>query len=149
VRWAGVGVDPTIAATVSLAGPFFGFIAGLIAYGVFLQTHQGVWLGVAQFTAFLNLLNLIPVWIFDGARAMTAVAKQERIAIAVVSFALALLLHSVVAAVVGVATLCRLASRDFPSASKQRIAYTFIALVIATAYLDWFCTQQRLLLFGR
>lgn len=148
VRWAGVGVDVNIAAIVALAGPFFGFIAGLISFGIYLQTGTGVWLGVAQFTAWLNLLNLIPVWIFDGSRAMAAIGRQERIAITVVSFALAFLLHSWVAAFVGAATIYRIVKRDYPSQARQRIAYAYIGLVLATTFLSWFCIQERDARFG-
>jgi Zn-dependent protease len=148
VRWGGVGMDVNIVAIVALAGPFFGFIAGLISYGVYLQTGRGVWLGVAEFTAWLNLLNLIPVWIFDGARAMSAIGKQERIAIAVVSILLAVLLHTWLPAFVAGATIFRLISRDFPSQPRQRVAYAYIGLVLATSFLSWFCIHQKQLRFG-
>lgn len=148
VRWGGVGVDVSTAAIVALAGPFFGCIAGLIAYGIYIQTGAGVWLGVAQFTAWLNLLNLIPVWIFDGARAMSAIGKQERIAIAVVGFAVAFLLHTWIPAIIGVATIVRVIRRDFPTQTRHRIAYAYIALVLGTAFLSWFCLQRQQDRFG-
>jgi Zn-dependent protease len=85
VRWNGAGVEPGIRAQISLAGPFFGFLSGLIAYGIFLSTGQAVWLAVAQFAGWINLLNLIPVFIFDGASAMNALGSQGRMAILLVS----------------------------------------------------------------
>ncbi len=136
VRWGGIGVDVTTAALVALAGPLFGVLAGLASYGIYLKTGAGVWLGVAQFTAWLNLLNLIPIWIFDGARAMMAIGKQERIAICAVAFVLAFILHSWLPAIVGGVTLIRIFSRDFPSESRHRVAYGYIGLVIATAFLS-------------
>jgi Zn-dependent protease/uncharacterized Zn finger protein (UPF0148 family) len=147
VRWRGANVDPAIAANISLAGPFFGFLSGLIAYGIFLQTGQGVWLALAQFAAWLNLLNLIPVWIFDGASAMNAIGKQERVAILIIGVVLAYILHSWLLVFVAIATGFRIMRRDFPAQSRQKIAYYYVALILATGFLDWFCKNQALLLF--
>jgi Zn-dependent protease len=142
VRWRGQNVDPAITSQISLAGPLFGFFSGLIAYGVFLQTGYGVWLGVAQFAGWLNLLNLIPVWIFDGSTAMNALGKQERIAITVVSVALFAILRDFLFLAVAAATLYRIWKRDFPAQSKQGIAYYYIALIAANGFLSWFCINQ-------
>lgn len=142
VRWSGRNVDPGITGQISLAGPLFGFVSGLIAYFVFLQTGYGVWLGVAQFAGWLNLLNLIPIWIFDGSTALNAVGKQERIAIVAVSVALFFILGSWLFLGVAAATLYRLWKRDFPAQSKQFIAYYYIALIAANGFLSWFCINE-------
>ncbi|MDQ2949148.1 MAG: site-2 protease family protein [Acidobacteriota bacterium] len=142
VRWRGQNVDPGITGQISLAGPLFGFISGLIAYVVFLQTGYGVWLGVAQFAGWLNLLNLIPVWIFDGSTAMNAIGKQERIAITAVSVVLFVILKDFVFLGVAAGTLYRLWKRDFPAQSKQGIAYYYIALITANGFLSWFCINE-------
>src|SRR5947209_13653774 len=93
VKWNGSNVDPGVRAQISLAGPLFGLISGLISYGLFLSTGHGVWLAVAHFAGWINLLNLIPVSIFDGGSAMTALGRQERMAIIAVSAIMFLLLH--------------------------------------------------------
>jgi Zn-dependent protease len=147
VRWRGQNVDPGISSQISLAGPLFGFLSGLIAYVVFLQTGHGVWLGVAQFAGWLNLLNLIPVWIFDGSTAMNAVGKQERIAITAVSVALFAILKDILFLAVAAATLYRLWKRDFPAQSKQGIAYYYIALIAANGFLSWFCINEMRRMF--
>ncbi|MBV9267255.1 MAG: hypothetical protein JO061_13880 [Acidobacteriaceae bacterium] len=149
VRWRGANVDPGVAAIISLAGPFFGFLSGLLAYGLFLQTHNGVWLALAQFAAWLNLLNLIPVWIFDGASAMNAIGKQERVAILIVSLILAYVLHSYLLLFVALATGYRLMRRDFPAEPRQKIAYYFVALMIGTGFLSWYCINQQHSMFPR
>ena len=51
VKWNGAGVDPGVRAQISLAGPLFGFLSGLIAYGLFLSTGHGVWLAVRKLRA--------------------------------------------------------------------------------------------------
>ncbi len=68
-----------------LAGPLLGLLSGLISYGLFLATGHGVWFAVAQFAGWLNLLNLIPVFIFDGAPAMSALGAQGRLAVMLVT----------------------------------------------------------------
>ncbi|MBV9084538.1 MAG: site-2 protease family protein, partial [Acidobacteriaceae bacterium] len=88
VKWNGANVDPGVRAQISLAGPLFGLISGLIAYGLFLSTGHAVWLAVAHFAGWINLLNLIPVAIFDGSSGMTALGRQERLGVLVVCVAM-------------------------------------------------------------
>ena len=42
-----------------------------------IATHQMVWLAVAQFAGWLNLINLIPVGIFDGGAALSALGRSN------------------------------------------------------------------------
>jgi Zn-dependent protease len=83
VRWSAVGVNADTRALVSLAGPLAGAIgAGLCAL-IWMQTRDGLWMGLASFSAFINLMNLIPVWTLDGAQAMVAINRAGRIGIAI------------------------------------------------------------------
>jgi len=147
VKWNGAGVDPGVRAQISLAGPLFGFLSGLMAYGVFLSTGRGVWLAVAQFAGWLNLLNLIPVLIFDGGSAMNALGKQGRWAVLAVSLALWIILHEYLFLFVALGTGYRIWKRDFPAEPKQGIAYYFIALIVANGFLSWYCLNQARLVF--
>jgi Zn-dependent protease len=149
VKWQGANVDPGIRATISLAGPLFGFLSGLIAYGIFLSTHQGVWLAVAQFAGWLNLINLIPVSIFDGGSAMNALGKQHRIAVMVSCLALAFVLQEYAFLFVALGAGYRLYKRDFPATSRQGVAYGFIALAAANGFLSWFCENEARMVFAR
>ncbi len=149
VKWNGVNVDAGVRAQISLAGPFFGFLSGLIAYGLFLSTHQGVWLAVAQFAGWLNLINLIPVSIFDGGSAMNALGQQHRLALLGVCVALAFVLHEYAFLFVAAGTGYRLWKRDFPAEPRQGIAYAFVALAVANGFLSWFCSNQAKILFAR
>lgn len=149
VKWNGAGVDPGVRAQISLAGPLFGFFSGVIAYGFFLSTHQAVWLAVAQFAGWLNLLNLIPVLIFDGGSAMYAVGKQGRFAILLVSLAMFAILHEYVFLFVALGTGYRIWKRDYPQDAKQGIAYYFIALIAANGFLSWYCLNQIRLLVAQ
>jgi Zn-dependent protease len=83
VRWNAAGVTPDTRALVSLAGPLAGTIGAVCCALVWLQTQQGLWIGLASFSAFINLMNLIPVWTLDGGQAMVAINRPGRIGIAI------------------------------------------------------------------
>jgi Zn-dependent protease len=148
VKWNGANVDPGVRAQISLAGPLFGLISGLVSYGVFLSTGQGVWLAVAHFAGWLNLLNLIPVSIFDGGSAMNALGRQERMAVLGVSLVMFLLLHDFLFLLVGAGTGYRIWKRDFPMQPRQGIGVYFVALVLANGFLSWFSLEQARQVFA-
>jgi Zn-dependent protease len=147
VRWNGADVDPSVRAQISLAGPLFGFLSGLIAYGIFLSTGQPVWLALAHFAGWVNLLNLIPVFIFDGSSAMVALGLQGRLAVLLVSIVLFFMLNEYLFLFIAIATAVRIYRRDFPAEPRQGIAYYFVALIIANGFLSWFSMNQARLLF--
>ncbi len=149
VKWHGANVDAGLRAQISLAGPLFGFLSGLIAYGIFLNTHQGVWLAVAQFAGWLNLINLIPVSIFDGGAAMNALGRQHRLALAAICIVLGFLLHEYAFLFVAAGAGYRVYKRDFPAKPYQGVAYAFTALVVANGLLAWFCSTQARVLFAQ
>jgi Zn-dependent protease len=149
VKWNAPNVDPGVRAQISLAGPLFGWVSGLIAYGIFLSTGHAVWLALAHVAGWLNLLNLIPVLIFDGASAMTALGAQGRLAVLLASVVLFFMLKEYVLLFLAIATAYRLYKRDFPVEPKQGIAYYFIALIVANGFLSWFALNQAKTLFGR
>ena len=147
VKWNGANVDPSVRAQISLAGPLFGFLSGLIAYGMFLLTGKSVWLGVAQFAGWLNLLNLIPVLIFDGGSAMTALGRQGRFAVLLIAVTCWFFLHETVFLFVAAGTGYRIWKRDFPAEARQGIAYYFIFVMLANGLLNWYCLNQARNLF--
>ncbi len=69
VKWQALGVSDEVRAMVSLAGPAAGTAAALAAYAIFLHNGYEVWAALAHTGAWLNLLNLIPIWVLDGAGA--------------------------------------------------------------------------------
>ena len=142
VKWQGTNVEPGVRAEISLAGPLFGFLSGVLAYGVYQTTHQQVWLAVAQFAGWMNLLNLTPVGMFDGGRAMDAIDKQQRFAILLLCAALAFVLHEFVFGIIAIATGYRLWKRDASEGASEKIGYYFIALVLANGLLSWYCLSQ-------
>jgi Zn-dependent protease len=88
VRWNGMGVTAETRAAVALAGPMAGLLAAAVCALVWYQTGNGLWGALARVGAWLNVLNLIPVFIFDGAQAARALRKAEAALLLAVSAAL-------------------------------------------------------------
>ena len=148
VRWRGTNVDPGVRAIISLAGPLFGFLSGVIALGVYRATGHHVWLAIAEFAGWLNLLNLVPVSIFDGGAAMGALGRQTRILVLVSSLVMFFFLRDYLFLLVAGGTAYRLTTRDFPERPNQTAGLYFIALAAANGLLAWYCRQQGFSLFS-
>jgi Zn-dependent protease len=54
-------------ALVALAGPFVGALGALVCWGVGAHWDSNLFRAIAYFGFFLNLVNLLPFWILDGA----------------------------------------------------------------------------------
>ena len=50
-------MTPQTRALVSLAGPLAGALGALLCVLLWLDTRQGLWIGLASFSAFINLMN--------------------------------------------------------------------------------------------
>jgi Zn-dependent protease len=137
VRWSGSNVSVAMLARIALAGPMFGFVAAIGAYSVYLATGAGVWLAVAHVGAFINLFNLIPISIFDGGSACSALGKQERLAILIVSLALWFFLSEFIFLFIALGAGYRLFRADYPEQPSQTAAYYFVGLLIALGLFDW------------
>ena len=142
VRWQGVDVDPVTRNRISLAGPLFGLFAAMCSYFIFNLTGNGVWLAVAHTGAFINLFNLIPIFMFDGGAAFLALGRQERIAVTVVSAALWFFLNEFVFLFIALGAGYRVIRKDYPQQPSQSSAYYFICLLIVLGLFDWWMLQS-------
>jgi Zn-dependent protease len=70
--------NPHEDARVGLAGPLFGLGAAVICWMVALAGGGAIWAAIARFGAWINLLNLIPVWQLDGGRGFRALTRHDR-----------------------------------------------------------------------
>lgn len=140
VKWQGVNVDLAVRARISLAGPLFGLFAAISAFLLYRVTGNGVWLAVAHTGAWLNLLNLIPVFIFDGASAMNALGRQERLTVIAASLVLWAVLSETLFLFIAIGAGYRLFKRDFPPLPSQSTGNYFVGLLIALGLLSWLCT---------
>jgi Zn-dependent protease len=63
---------------VGLAGPIWGLGAIIAFYLAHLGTGWNILAAIAQFSAWVNLFNLIPIWQLDGGRGFSALSRNER-----------------------------------------------------------------------
>ena len=61
-------------ALIGIGGPIGGTFAGMLMWGIFLATGNGLFLGAAFFTFAINLFNMVPVFPLDGGRIVGAVS---------------------------------------------------------------------------
>jgi len=92
VRWKALGVSTETRAAISLAGPLAGLVVSVVCAVLWWQTGNPLWAALARAGAWLNLLNLIPVWVLDGGQAALALSKTERILLLTACLALWLVL---------------------------------------------------------
>lgn len=144
VSWrGGLNVDPEVRARISLAGPLYGLVAAIASYMVYAATGSGIWLAIAHVGAFINVFNLIPIFIFDGGSAFIALGRQERLAVLVVSLALWFFLSEFMFLFIALGAAYRvLLKKDFPQKSSHSTAYYFIGLMVALGLFDWWILIQ-------
>lgn len=88
VRMRQYPANPSENARVGLAGPIWGLAACVVCYVIHLATSAPAWAAITRVSAWLNLINLLPVWQLDGGRGFHALAKRQRwIAAAVIAAA--------------------------------------------------------------
>lgn len=123
-------------ARVGLAGPLWGFGAGIACYGIGKLTGSQIWLAIADVTAFLNLFNLIPIWQLDGGRAFHAFSTRDRwIATAIAGTVWAVSHEGMVLLVALVAGWQAWRKNDVPSDRGALALFGF--LVAGLAWLAW------------
>lgn len=143
VRWTAAEVTLDTRALVSLAGPLAGAVGAAFCALMWLQTQERLWMALASFSAFINLMNLIPVWRLDGAQAILAIDRVGRIAIALASVLLAAYFSQPLVLLVAGGAMFRAFGKDVPTEASRRFGVTtyFIALVAVLTYL---CTLAPL-----
>src|SRR5262249_55507610 len=100
VRWQALGVSAETRAAVSLAGPLAGCLGPAVCALVWYQTGSGIWAALARTSAWLNVLQLIPVAILDGGQAARALRKSECALLLLVSAGFAYALRDILFAFV-------------------------------------------------
>ena len=77
-------------ARIGMAGPLWGLGATLAAWGWWMLMPSHAILAVTKISAFINLLNLAPIWQLDGSRGFASLTRIQR-ALVAVGFGVALL----------------------------------------------------------
>ena len=137
VRWQALGVSLETRAAVSLAGPLAGWVGATLCALLWWKTGNGLWAALARTSAWLNVLNLIPVWMLDGGQAVLALSKSERVALLSTGLALGVVLGERVFFLVALGAGWRLFTHDTPShPSRATIAY-FLAVLTSLGLVMW------------
>jgi Zn-dependent protease len=138
VRWTAAGVTPATRALVSLAGPLAGALGAVVCALLWLQTREGLWIGLASFSAFINLMNLIPVWTLDGGQAMVAINRPGRIGIAIAAVSFAAFFSQPLLLLVAGGAVYRAFEKTLAADMSAEYGVTayFIILVAALGYLS-------------
>jgi Zn-dependent protease len=131
VRWRSLGVTLETRAAISLAGPLAGFLSAAACVLIYLKTGDGFWAALARAGAWLNVMNLIPIWVLDGGQAATALGKTERVILLIASLALWPLLRENVFFLVALGAGWRLFTKDLPAQSSPRTLAYFVAVLAA------------------
>ena len=135
VRWQGFDISVETRAEIALAGPFFGLLAAAGCLGIYQYTRMPVFAALAHAGAWLNLFNLIPIWMLDGGQAVVALSKLQRgllLAACVIFFVLT---GQKVFLLVAAGMIYRLFTRDEPSAPSTRTMVFFVVLLFALGVL--------------
>jgi Zn-dependent protease len=135
VRWQGLDVSIETRAEIALAGPLFGLVGAAICYGIFLYTQMPVFAALAHAGAWLNLINLIPVWMLDGGQAAHALSRIQRgllLAACIIFFALT---QQGVFLLVAAGMTYRLFTHDTPAEPSTRTMVAFTVLLFILGVL--------------
>jgi Zn-dependent protease len=131
IRLRGVRLSPIVDSRIGLAGPIYGLGAALGALAVYYITHVRVWGVIANFGAWINLFNLIPIWQLDGSRGFHSQTKIQRGALALVALVLFALSRNEMLAGIAIVGLFRLFTRDVETKPDNTGLAQFAGLLVA------------------
>jgi len=133
VRWRALEVPLQTRAAISLAGPLAGALAAIACALLWLKTANGLWAALARSGAWLNVLNLVPVWVLDGKGAALALSKLERIGLLTLALGLWIALGEGAFFLVAAGTAYRVFTKDLPPHSSRTTAFYFAAVLVCLA----------------
>ena len=131
VKWQALGVTRETRAAVSLAGPFAGFLSAALCAFLYQFTHNSLWAALARSGAWLNVLNLIPVWVLDGAQAFPALNRSDRLIIVTASLAIWWAFGESVFLLVAAGATWRLFTKDEAPEPSYRTLLYFLTVMLA------------------
>ena len=131
VRWYSMGIPLDGLSAIALAGPFFGLIFALGCGVVATATGSPLFSALAHVSAWLNVLNLIPVLGLDGAQATYALDKTQRwlvLATALIFFGL---LHEWTFCFIALGMGFRLWTGGYPDRPSTKTMVHYVLLLFA------------------
>jgi Zn-dependent protease len=143
VKWQALGVPLETRAAVSLAGPLAGWFAAAVCGVIFFQTNDPLWAGLAFSGAWLNVLNLTPVWMLDGGQAALALTKAERLIVLATCVAIWFASRQNIFLIVAAGAAWRLFTKDAPPRSGPALTAYFIIVLTGLALIMWLMPQMH------
>jgi Zn-dependent protease len=143
VRWQALGVSLETRAAISLAGPLAGCLASLVCAVLWWQTGDALWAALARSSAWLNLLNLVPVWVLDGGQAAKALSKTERMLLLTACLALWLVFRESVFFLVALgAGYQAFFAGDLPAHPSRGTMVYFVVVMTGLGVILWLMPGQ-------
>lgn len=130
VKWQAMGVSQATRAAISLAGPLAGWCASAVCVFIWWKTANPMWADLARVGAWLNVLNLIPVWILDGGTAASALGRMERLLLLGAGVALWFVLGEKIFLLLSAGAAYRLFTKDLPLEPNRGIAAYYLTVVV-------------------
>jgi len=136
VRWQAAGVPLEVQAEVSLAGPMAGFLGAVVCAAIWARTGSPLWAALARSGAWLNLLNLIPVWMLDGGHAALALSKTQRFILLMAALAFWLFFNENLFFLVAIGAVYQaFFARDLPAQRNRTTIVYFVVLLAALGFV--------------
>jgi Zn-dependent protease len=98
---------------------------------IWWKTGDGLCAALARAGAWLNVLNLVPIWLLVGGPAVLVLNKAERLALLTACLALWLVVGESVFFLVALGAGWRLFTKDLSSQGNRAITAYFIVLLFA------------------
>ena len=124
-------------ARVGLAGPIWGAAASIAALVAGKLLEVPILLAIGHVSAWINLLNLLPVWQLDGSRAFAALSRRHRAICAGVLWVIALFGIDVTIFILAIVATVRawMQSPETPAVGDRPVLATYIGLAIGLALM--------------
>jgi Zn-dependent protease len=135
VRWQGFDISLASRAEIALAGPLAGLLAAGVCMALYVATQRPVFAALAHAGAWLNLLNLIPVWVLDGGQAVHALSRLQRGLLLATCIVFFLMTQQKAFLLVAAGMTYRLFTRDTPVEPSTRTVVFFTVLLFALGAL--------------
>jgi Zn-dependent protease len=135
VRLKEYPASPREDARVGLAGPVWGLAAAALTYAAFLGTGWPPLAAIARIAAWINILNLIPVWQLDGARGFRALSRSQRWTCVGVTALMWLASAEILLGLVLAVAVFRAFGRDCPEQPDRRTLMEFVLLLVGLSLL--------------
>jgi Zn-dependent protease len=131
VRWQALGVSLPTRAAVSLAGPLAGLIASAACLAVWRVNGNALYAALAHASAWLNLLNLVPLWVLDGGQAVKALNKSNRVVLLIATIIIWALSRQNVLLLVAGGAVWQLFDKNPPAVpSRNTLVYFIVVLAL-------------------